>query len=71
MKSIAQMLLIGLLLPLSAIDAQENQNTRGRVQFVTATDLAPAPGYSHAAVVSGGKTIGSGSTTYRVFNSSR
>jgi 2-iminobutanoate/2-iminopropanoate deaminase len=58
MKSIVLMLLIGLLLlPISTIDAQKNQNTSGPVHFVTARDLAPAPGYSHAAVVSGGKTI--------------
>jgi 2-iminobutanoate/2-iminopropanoate deaminase len=57
MKLIAQMLLIGLLLPVSTIDAQPSRNSSQPVQLVTATDLAPAPGYSHAAVVSGGKTI--------------
>jgi 2-iminobutanoate/2-iminopropanoate deaminase len=57
MQSIARMLLIGLLLSMPRVDAQKKQSPGGPVQFVTAIDLAPAPGYSHAAIVSGGKTI--------------
>jgi len=57
MKAIAHLLLIGLLVPVSTNGPQKNQNTSGAVEFLTAADLAPARGYSHAAVVSGGKTI--------------